>query len=795
MPVAILLQKRAKSVNFCQPATSDDLPRPNAKQNRRATTPNNTPRPGVASFAASRQNDDTAVPDERKARPKTPQQRFFEALGWHGGKAEIVAGTNRPGALDMIDLLVQTRETYGTGAPHTRRWFSPDNLPGIERYVTTMKRQWGNVYCSVGTYDPSPYDGKLKYSRANPRPRFGFILDDVTDLASLPLPPTIANETSPNNHQVVYISTDMLSPDEAQRLAKGAALSVGADPSGADATQIIRIPGTLNTKLKCAGRPGDPKNGIEPEGWEVKLITAEGPRYTRAQLAAAFLPGGPAGKATTERKKRASDTPRDPAVWTNLLDGAALMATSRYCLFFTIRSQLAKLKRGERVILPTIYGMRDSGSEQVAVLVQNLITIGRKNDKGIFVPGLGAPPESEIRAIALHWRDTLRPGYPLEAYKADVDGLIDDHRPAGYAPEATRLLSGAKAAPLTPLAPATHRGRPAGQRSTQAERLAAILAERVGEIVSRRQLAQLLNVSVEMVAKYLADLRADERVDLHTRLAGRGLRVVRCVIKSVGEVCNRSPEHPPVLPIVTPERESESDGSTHHPPSLPVGALEPLPPAAVAAHAVPYPAEPTVPATPEPLAIATHQATQGGRVCTPCPAQPAEPEPPELASEPTAEPNKTEPPSQAAPESPAQWAARQRRKHHEREYRPSPGESWLKRERQMSEPRAPDERPAVAQKPMVLHNPPDPELAAILAEPIATAPPPIPTRAPVRLGKQAGRRPVPAQPPPIAATGQNPTQYQAELDQALSQALKSGESSLQRFLRNRDHHQLAACAD
>ena len=347
---------------------------------------------------------------------------FFAAMGWDGGRVEVVAGTNQADNPDKIDLITYIKGKRAT----TRRWIAPDDVTELEKAITRLAEQWGNVYVSVGTYDEVPNrhrPGTMTYNRSAPRPRRCFILDDVTDLSALRLPPTWAIETSPDNYQAGYTCTDLLSPKQAEMLGEGAMRIARTDASGWDATQIIRIPGTLNTKPTCVGRAGDPKAGIEPEGWTVRLLFADGPRYTPQQIATAFVPGGLSalGAAKHHRAGATARAEREPSpvdldLLARLPDGAALMNSPRYRALFRCRPQLAQLAAGERVTLPTKYGPRDSGSEQVAVLVSNLLTTGRSGPDKKMIAGLGAPPEDEVRAIALFWRERLRPGYDIGRY-------------------------------------------------------------------------------------------------------------------------------------------------------------------------------------------------------------------------------------------------------------------------------------------------------------------------------------------------------------------------------------------
>lgn len=226
------------------------------------------------------------------------------------------------------------------------------------------------------------------------------------------------------------------------------------------------------------------------------------------------------------QKTAGTAAPSNPTDWANLPDGAALMASARYSGargLFARRPQLAALALGRRIVLPTVHGLRDSGSEQVAVLVANLLTTGRRSDDGNFVSGLGAPPLPEVRALALFWRETLRPDQPLGAYQADVDRLICQYIPASYNPEPTRI-GATSAAPTPPALEAPrHRGRPAGALAEALDRLAALLAP--GILVTRAGLAQALGVTPRTITNHLAELRRAGRAELVAE--PRGLRVVR----------------------------------------------------------------------------------------------------------------------------------------------------------------------------------------------------------------------------------------------------------------------------
>jgi hypothetical protein len=174
----------------------------------------------------------------KKQGPISPDlAAFFAVMAWDGGKIEVVAGTNNAKNPEKIDLLIQNKRTKTKG---TRRWVVSADLVKLAQIIGLRANQYGNVYIGVGTYNPveNKYQpGTTTYNRSSPRPRYCFILDDVTDLAALRIPPTLAMETSPGNYQVVYVCTMLLSPKQAEKLGVGAALLAGCDLSGSDAAQ------------------------------------------------------------------------------------------------------------------------------------------------------------------------------------------------------------------------------------------------------------------------------------------------------------------------------------------------------------------------------------------------------------------------------------------------------------------------------------------------------------------------------------------------------------------------------
>jgi hypothetical protein len=206
----------------------------------------------------------------------------------------------------------------------------------------------------------------------------------------------------------------------------------------------------------------------------------------------------------------------------NLPDGAALMKSPRYRYLFgagTCRPQLARIAQGERITLPTKYGPRDSGSEQVAVVVANLLTVGK---------GVNAPPEDEIRAIALYMREQLRPGYDILRYLVDVDRLICKYRPDAYSPEETYIVGMGKPSHIALMSPR----QPVSTRADRIQALHAHIATLpTGDDgyahTTTAALASALTISVKYTTLILADMREAGILESKPEARGIALRLTQ----------------------------------------------------------------------------------------------------------------------------------------------------------------------------------------------------------------------------------------------------------------------------
>lgn len=89
--------------------------------------------------------------------------------------------------------------------------------------------------------------------------------------------PTYIVESSAGRYQAYWKLADTLPPEDAERLNKRLAMACGADPSGYDLTQLLRVPGTVNYK------PGRKKS-------PVRIVRSGTESYTAAELDAALPP-------------------------------------------------------------------------------------------------------------------------------------------------------------------------------------------------------------------------------------------------------------------------------------------------------------------------------------------------------------------------------------------------------------------------------------------------------------------------------------------------------------------------
>jgi hypothetical protein len=86
---------------------------------------------------------------------------------------------------------------------------------------------------------------------------------DGAEVPNGQLKPTAVVESSPGRYHVYWRLTNAVSPEAAEQLNRRLARQVGADTSGFDLTQLLRVPGTVNHKYP--DQPVVRLLNIEPE--------------------------------------------------------------------------------------------------------------------------------------------------------------------------------------------------------------------------------------------------------------------------------------------------------------------------------------------------------------------------------------------------------------------------------------------------------------------------------------------------------------------------------------------------
>src|SRR5215207_9727904 len=100
---------------------------------------------------------------------------------------------------------------------------------------------------------------------------------DGSEIPNGELKPTAVVESSPGHYHVYWRLTEAISPEVAEQLNRRLARHVGADTSGFDLTQLLRVPGTVNHKY--------------PDRPVVRLLNLEPERaYAPAELGMLFAP-------------------------------------------------------------------------------------------------------------------------------------------------------------------------------------------------------------------------------------------------------------------------------------------------------------------------------------------------------------------------------------------------------------------------------------------------------------------------------------------------------------------------
>src|SRR5215212_4672073 len=176
--------------------------------------------------------------------PKAEQQRTDELLDnilkfWRhvfGGERDLLQiFTSKRGSAGTIDraTIKSNFFAYPKKAEAAAKWSLEKSEEGREVYfcahLLTEKR-------------------RVKDNAAAVRSLWGEL--DGVEVPNGELKPTAVVESSPGHYHVYWRLTDAIPADTAEQLNKRLAHKIGADPSGFDLTQLLRVPGTTNYKYE-----------------------------------------------------------------------------------------------------------------------------------------------------------------------------------------------------------------------------------------------------------------------------------------------------------------------------------------------------------------------------------------------------------------------------------------------------------------------------------------------------------------------------------------------------------------
>jgi DNA-binding transcriptional ArsR family regulator len=486
----------------------------------------------------------TTAPRARRSHTIDAERARFYALQW--GEAEgfayVAAGLpaadilargwplaedetpSNPGELgDKMVMLLWSRATgdafKAAGRPHTGKVFAwPAEAQALDRYIEKLAGEYDNVF--VRKYlGATEADAK----RGNP-PTLAQVVqveDAPADLEGLAPPYSYTVQTSEQKRQGYYRFARPLPWHTAHALAEAAGLRLqplGADSGGPNPAQFCRVPTTRNTKERA-------------ERFRVRLIEGAGD-VLPAELARAVglnlaKPQLSAAKAGRDPGDLAGDAAAEPWRARSTRDALDALAAPWRPMVRQGRGGLLgdngapRGFKGRALENWSGDGTGD-GSRDAYHLYTSLLYYGYTDGQAL--------------ALAEHWAHEHRAGYATKRGAAGVwlDLCRVHFKACARLGDKRRIREAQPPADVTPIPgpelPRARRGRKPGAKVDNAEKLADELARRIGELVTRGDLAAACGFTPRTVTTHLRTLASAGRLDL---LPGpRGFTVVRVEIKS-----------------------------------------------------------------------------------------------------------------------------------------------------------------------------------------------------------------------------------------------------------------------
>ncbi len=388
---------------------------------------------------------------------------FGNQEGW----LEVAVGKARRSDPSKIDVFPPKPAWDGVGRflPYTC-----ETADAVARKLLHLASKYGNVYTSRSLYS------RPERSRKYALPSRIIFLDDVPasgDYSALV-------ETSQGNHQAYYLLDTPADAATIADLQRRAAEAHGADPSGADIEQVVRIPHSFNTK-----RGG---------WWLVRLVYQNDRQFTVAELEARW----PAVETRSSAELVALEGELRAAVRHNLGRIDAIMRRIKP------HTETYKQLHGERLCRDSNNNEPNTSATRYA-LACNL----RK--------GFGLP-DAEIIALLLHFDLGARERKGDQWLEDDVMRCIEEAH-SMYPDAKTEPTRGGTSCAAKPLPQSQRRTRGRQRKLTPESYLYWLRKEATSGttvMLSRRDIADALQVHVCTVDRLERVLRDQGRIERRT---------------------------------------------------------------------------------------------------------------------------------------------------------------------------------------------------------------------------------------------------------------------------------------
>lgn len=422
-----------------------------------------------------------------------------------------------------------------------RAW--PAEEATIRSRIASLAKTVGNVYVSAQLYE-----AKSRNSRVLPG-RVVFVDDAPLDLEC-----SFSVQTSPSSKHAYFVLDQDVPAETLRELARRAAYALGGDKGGWDSQQLVRAPGTHNTKAKHGGQ------------FQVTLRRESGQRYTVERLSALWpILQAPRAMQTS--------TLNWPAVEQWLGNLSALIGDNGMPRRFT------------------------NPKGQSFQALAGVVTGDSSLDRYIVARGLvmHGYPDDEAAALLSHYCEYDKSVVKSSAWvQADVERILGKVRAEmpNIQPNPTRYQATAPARPL----PTIERAKRGRRVTLTPDKLLTFYQAEAGKgdmvMLTVAEVADQLGVSrptVERCERVLKGRGAIER-RLFNRRQSSCVAVLR-PITNTNQASNTPADHVPSQDPNLPQQNAESriqavHGETHPPEGAPPVALGPALPTPQAPNAV-----------------------------------------------------------------------------------------------------------------------------------------------------------------------------------------------------------------